>query len=237
MLLKSTNIRECLEQRKRRDYTSSSLLEQVKEILQAQDLHNDSIIKTLHFGDSAITNAFNFDLLRSEHIFHINTIKATCIAYRLRFLDTKYFKNEFPQEAITKIKDLEKEHNTTLKGFKIMAPSKLFKLKKPDDPLLFAPIGNGYFYLVHKWGNDLHPLRKWLMLPFRNFETLLVTALCISLLITYLCNGFSSTIALESSKFFILFLFMFKSVIGVIIFYAISQKKNFNTVIWDSMYN
>jgi len=57
-----------------------------------------------------------------------------------RYLHPKYFKNEFPQEAINKIKALEKEHNITLSGFKIMAPSKLFKLENPDDPLLFAPI-------------------------------------------------------------------------------------------------
>ncbi|WP_395062778.1 hypothetical protein [Flavobacterium sp.] len=36
-----------------------------------------------------------------------------------------------------------------------MAPSKAFNLKKYDDPLLFAPIGNDYYYLIHKWGNDL----------------------------------------------------------------------------------
>ena len=40
--------------------------------------------------------------------------------------------------------------------------SKLFRLKNTDDPLLFVPLGNSYFYLVHKWGNDLHPFENYL---------------------------------------------------------------------------
>jgi len=118
-----------------------------------------------------------------------------------------------------------------------MAPSKLFKLKNPDDPLLFAPIGNGYYYLIHKWGNDLHPLRRWLMLPFKNFETLIISALISSFLITFAFNFQMLQSQILSSKFLILFLFMFKSVIGVIIFYAFSQGKNFNSVIWNSKYS
>ena len=41
-----------------------------------------------------------------------------------------------------------------------MAPSALFRLEKTDDPLLFVPLGNNYYYLVHKWGNDLHPFSQ-----------------------------------------------------------------------------
>ena len=59
-----------------------------------------------------------------------------------------------------KIKSLEKTHNTNIGDFKIMAPSALFRLEKTDDPLLFVPLGNNYYYLVHKWGNDLHPFQN-----------------------------------------------------------------------------
>ena len=90
----------------------------------------------------------------------------------MRFLDLKYFKNDLPQEAFDKIAQLEGEHNTTLAGFKIMAPSKLFRLKDTDDPLLFVPIGNDYFYLIHQWGDDLHPLEKLWFGHSRTFGTL-----------------------------------------------------------------
>ena len=48
-----------------------------------------------------------------------------------------------------------------------MAPSKLFKLKNADDPLLFASLGSDYFYLIDKWGNDLSYFRKISMWPFK----------------------------------------------------------------------
>ncbi len=234
MLLQPTNIEDKLRYKKNKSYNPESVIEQIQSIFEAESKKETLILDVLSNGVEKTTNAFNFELLDTDKIYHINTIKTICIDYRLRFLDSKLFKNEFPNEAIFKIKSLEKNHQTKLQGFKVMAPSKLFKLKNPDDPLLFAPIGNGYYYLIHKWGNDLHPLRKWIMLPFRSFETLMVSAILSSFLITFLFNFKLLESQLMSSKFLILFLFMFKSVIGIIIFYAISQGKNFNSVIWNS---
>jgi len=62
-------------------------------------------------------NEFNLNKLNNENIFHINTIKSTCIDYRLRFLDIKYFKGEIPLEAIEKIKQMEIDHNKKLNSF------------------------------------------------------------------------------------------------------------------------
>lgn len=237
MLLKPTNIEEKLRSKRKQLNTPERLILQVNSIFDAETKKEDSILDELTLGKEKQTNAFNIDLLESDKVYHISTIKTICIDYRLRFLDSRLFKNEFPQEAIFNIKALEKDHNIKLQGFKIIAPSKLFKLKNPDDPLLFAPIGNGYYYLIHKWGNDLHPLRKWLMLPFKNFETLIISAIITSFLITFIFNFKLLESQIASSKFLILFLFMFKSVIGIIIFYAFSQGKNFNSVIWNSKYS
>ena len=116
-----------------------------------------------NFIDSLSINTINnFDLnkLSKSRIYHIDHIKKVSIDYRLRFLDIKYFKNKLPIEALKQIKKLEKEHKTKLSEFKIMAPSVLFRLEKKDDPLLFVPLGNEYYYLIHKWGNDLKHLNK-----------------------------------------------------------------------------
>ena len=117
-------------------------------------------------------NVFDFDQLETDKIFHLVQIKKVCIDYRLRFLDIKYFKGNIPQEAVQKITQLEKDHRTTLDGFKIMAPSVLFRLKKTDDPLLFVPLGNDYFYLIHKWGDDMSFFRKAWAWPFKNIWNL-----------------------------------------------------------------
>ena len=131
-------------------------------------------------------NEFDLDKFDSKDIYHISNIKDICIDYRLRFLDLKYFKNDLPQEAFDKIAALKVAHNTTLSGFKIMAPSKLFRLKDTDDPLLFIPIGNDYFYLIHQWGDNLHPFRKALVWPFKNIWNLMILILGISWVATQL---------------------------------------------------
>lgn len=236
MYFQKTNIEEKLARLKRRDIKPEKVLRQVYDILDTHQKNQERIEGNITDGGSHIVNCFDFDLLESDKIYHIEQIKKICIDYRLRFLSSKYFKGEIPQEAFNKITRLEKEHRTELKGFKIIAPSKLFKLKDKDDPLLFAPIGNEYFYLVHKWGNDLHPLRKMLMWPFKNIVNLTLVVFIISYLTTLLVpNGlFSKTNS--TAEFLIILFFMFKCLASVVIFYGFALGKNFNPAIWNSKY-
>ena len=181
-------------------------------------------------------NQFDFDQLETKRIFHRDTIKKTCIDYRLRFLDLDYFKGDVPVEAIESIQALEKVHKTELQNMKIVAPSKLFKLKNTDDPLLFVPIGNEYYYLIHKWGNDLHPLRQLLMWPFKNIVTSILSILLLSLVLTLLMPFTLFRAEPNLSDFVLIFMFMFKSIAAVVIYYAFAAGKNFSRAIWDSTY-
>lgn len=237
MFLQKTNIQEKLAHEKARNPSAEKqVLEEVYNILKDIDVQHDRIKQSIAGGKGALTNNFNFDLLESDSIFHISDIKNICIDYRLRFLDSRYFKGEIPSEGISKIKSLEKEHNLELKGFKIIAPSKLFKLEDKDDPLLFAPIGNGYFYLIHQWGNDLHPLRKALMWPFKNIINLGFLVVVISFLVTLMVPEGLFSKSNSSVEFWILYFFMFKSIAAVVIFYGFALGKNFNPAIWNSKY-
>jgi len=183
------------------------------------------------------TNAFDIDRLATECIYHLDTIRDICIDYRLRFLDLKYFKNDLPQEAFDKIAALETEHNTTLTGFKVMAPSKLFRLKNTDDPLLFVPLGNDYFYLIHQWGDDLHPFRKALMWPFKNIWNLLLTLLVISWGVTLLTPMAIFTKTTSWTTFWMVYFFNFKAIASVVLFSGFALGKNFNPAIWNNKYN
>ena len=148
--------------------TESAILEEVKMILAKNDFDRNQISEKLKEQSSTKVNQLEYDLLRPEKIFHITQIKTICVEYRLRFLDSSLFKNTIPAEAITKIRWLEKKHNTQLEGFKIIAPSKAFHLINYDDPLLFVPIGNDYYYLIHQWGEEINPWRKLIVLPIKN---------------------------------------------------------------------
>lgn len=182
-------------------------------------------------------NKFDFDKLESKKIVHLNAIKKTCISYRLRFLDIHYFKGDIPIEAIDKIKELELDHGIKINSFKIMAPSVMFRLKKTDDPLMFVPIGNNYYYLIHKWGNDLNPLRRIRMWPFHSLKNLLFSLLAVSFLITLMTPLQIFTKSPDSSSFWLLFLFMFKAIVAVVLFLGVALGKNFNPKIWNSKYN
>lgn len=236
MLLKKTNIENELARLRFRTTSEVEILESVANILKNDDTKDEIILETLNKGKSSKENDFNFDLLETQNIYHLDTIKSICIDYRLRFLDTKFFKGEIPYEAVSKIKALEKAHNTELKGFKIVAPSKLFKLENADDPLLFAPIGNGYYYLIHKWGNDLNPLRKWIMLPFKNFENLVALTLLVSFIATFLVPEGLFSKQNTAAEFWMIFFFMFKFIGAIVIYYTFASGKNFSSAIWDSKY-
>lgn len=202
--------------------------EHQKEVVLTERLKNKATRQTPN-------NYFKTDLIVSENIYHISDIKKTCIDYRLRFLPSHFFKGDIPFEAISKIKTLEKTHETAFYNFKIMAPSKLFKLKKADDPLLFIPLHDNYYYLVHKWGNDLHPLRKAWAWCFKSFENLIFICFLTSILLTLLIpEGLFSPAHNPSVGFVLEILFMFKAVVAVTLYYGFAKGKNFNTVIWDN---
>lgn len=236
MRLSRTNLENVLTKERAKSFDSSTWKKQIDEIFKADGLRNEQILEHIKNGNTIDHNDFDIELLETSRIYHINQIKKICIDYRLRFLNTKYFKGVLPQEALSKIKELENKHQTSLKGFKIIAPSKLFKLENADDPLLFAPIGNDYFYLIHKWGNDLHPLRKVMMWFFKSFENLIVLTLLVSVLLTFMVPEGLFSKSNDTKTFFIVFLFMFKSVAAVVLFYGFALGKNFNTAIWNSKY-
>ncbi len=210
----------------------NDILEEVFNILQEDNEYEQQIESALKEPNKGVKNKFNFELLDTNRIYHISAIKMLCVDYRLRFLDSHFFKGDFPYEAISEIKKLEKEHDITVNDFKIIAPAKLLKLENYDDPILFASIGNGYYYKIHKWGNDLSPFRKIKMYPFRNLSSLVVSALIASIFLTFLVPHGNT--AVDPSTFLILFLFMFKSVVGIIIYYGISRGKNVSIANWDS---
>ena len=115
-----------------------------------------------------------------------------------------------------------------------MAPSKLFRLRVKEDPLLFVPIGNDYYYLIHKWGRDLKTYRRWLVWPFKNINTLIFSSIFLSLISTALwsaCfNSFSDV------ELFVIFVFNIKTFVFITFYLFFMMRKNFNESIWNSKY-
>lgn len=105
---------------------------------------------------------------KQERVFHISQIREVCNKYYLRFLPTRYYNGVVDVNTPEKISTFEVAYGERcdMDNMYIMAPAKSFKLeRRPKDPLLFYRINySDYYYLVHKWGNDLNLFRRFL--PF-----------------------------------------------------------------------
>jgi len=236
MKLRRTNIPEKILYLRNKRVPEAALMEEVQKILDEERAKVERILNAFQENCEDESNHFYFDLLSTDKIFHISDIEKICITYRLRFLNSSFFKGELPHEAISKIKQLEEEHKISLKAYKIMAPSQFFKLKNADDPLLFAPIGNQYYYLIHSWGRNLHPLRKLMMWPFKHLENFIVLLLLLSLIFTSLIPDGMFSPHQTTSQFLILYLFMFKWISGLAIFFGFKKGMNFSSATWNSNY-
>lgn len=228
------NLQNTLRKDRDKHISSEDLKDMIQAIFDQKEAIKARVKSTLETPNNSYVNTLTFDALDLDKIFHIDSIKKLCINYRLRFLDTHLFKGEYPKELYSIIPNLENDHKIQLKDFKIMAPSKLFRLKTKEDPLLFVPIGNGYYYLVHKWGDDLKSYRKILVWPFKNINTLIFTSIILSLLSTAIGSAFFNDFS--DTQLLVIFIFNIKTFVFVTFYLLFMMRKNFNESIWNSKY-
>ena len=233
--MKKVNLFNELIKEREKNINSKELNAIIKNIWSKEDSKKDHIIKSLNKRNNSKFNNLKFDKMESKNIFHQDTIKKICVRYRLRFLDSNLFKGEYPKNITSIIKNVEIKHDTTLSNFMIMAPSKLFKIKSPDDPILFVPIGNNYYYLIHKWGEEFNVFRKLLVLPFKNIDNLTIFSVLVSVVFSLLCKVIMPS--LTFSEVFILFLFLVKGFIFIFFYMFFLTRRNFNESIWNSKYD
>lgn len=224
--------------RTKENASHSQILDAYEQLLN-QKGDGERILENL-FSSNGGEELLDFDTLNPENIFHIDAIEKLCVEYRLRFLDSSLFNGTFPTEAIQAIENFEAEQGKEIKGFKMIAPAPMFKLAEKDkDPLLFVPMGGGYYYLLAQWGNDLHPLRKVLVYPFRNFETLFKSVLFLSAAIALLMPADVMRGPKDEYVIHLRVIFFFWNVFAIgamTALYGFSRMKNFNVNLWRSRF-
>lgn len=175
------------------------ILDRFKHLFRA-DWECDARIQQALDSDATLIPIQTSVVPDAGQIYTLDEIKTLCIHYRLRFLPTRYFKADFPRETMRAIKNVERDLDTKIESFCILAPASLFNLEDANaDPLLFAPLEDGTFYLVHQWGNDLAWYRKLLALPFRNITNLVLSILCLSGILAWITPG---SLISDSANFF-----------------------------------
>jgi hypothetical protein len=228
MNLKTVDLEKELQSLKRRD-NKKNLLKEAESLLEDAQAKDEAILENLQEGGTIYLE--DESLLDPDRIYDIDQIRKICLKYRLRFLDSKVFKGDIPYEAITKIKQLEKESGQELQNFKIVAPKELFKLEDKDsDPLLFLELKDGRYYFIHKWGGELNRLRAFLAFPLRSFMHMFWFLAAVAVL-------FSMAIPTPSIDVFLfLTVHSFIAICGIACMLVFSLRENFSSVEWDSKY-
>lgn len=214
------------------------ILDEAKKILNEDESIEAKIIAEIKASQPKKEYSIvDISKLEVENIFSLEQIKELCLTYRLKFVDSHRFNNETPIKTVLKIKAKEKLINAKFKGLKIVAPKRTLKLGDCDgDPLLFASLNDGKYYLLDQWGNDLNAWRKLLAWPIKNVSNWLKFALYLSLFIAIITPSHWITtnpngINWLEYGFYVIYLFVSINVMAM--FLGLSFHENFSEYEWD----
>ena len=236
--MKSVNINSELTKLKIRSRSKEDdLIEEANRIL-AKDLFSENkILNNLkHYNNSF--ELIDEEDVDSEKIFKISEIKKIAIDYRLKFIDSQYFKAEIPYEAVLKIKEINTSFRKDIKGFKILAPIDAFKAEKTTkSSILFAPTNYGNYCLIHDWGTQLKWHRKITSWPLKNFDNLFKTVFLYTLIITLVIP--TPLITLDSDATYwsgyraAAFMHLLIFHLGVTAYITFTFAKNLSSIAWN----
>lgn len=156
-----------IEQKAKSNQDLDKILLHFQDIIDNAEDEDLQLLSTVGFDTNMYQDLIkrrnlNTQNLKSDRIFHKDEIKEICLNYDLRFLKTKHYKGALDAQIPIKIRQLESDlGEKAINSFFIVAPKSSFKLEeKPKDPLLFYQLNNEYYFLVHKWGNDLSAFNR-----------------------------------------------------------------------------
>lgn len=221
-------LEELGEERKRRELDIS---EEIRLIIADEENKEEQIVNDLRNPDYSNWKV-DLERLDANRIFTEQEIYNICVRYRLRFLGSELFLGQFPYSIVKEVKDLEKHYGVPVTGTKLIAPGKKFKLAdRNEDPILVASLGNGLYYYVGKWGNDLSWYRKFAVWPLQNISNYLVSLFVVCMLISMLLPTSSQW----NIKFYIA-LHMFIALFGISCFIGMSFNIHLSEQQWRSKY-
>lgn len=215
----------------------NALLRDVNSLFEAEWEKDKRIASTLEKG------VLNEDLLNGAHLaknrkYNIEDIRKLCVKYRLRFLSTKHFNNTFPLEAMSAIKETEKQCGQEIKAYMIAAPSHMFKLTDANsDPLLFAPTDDGKFYLIHQWGGDMSKWRRIRNWPAERLKNLVISIFVLSIVLSaVLPSAWLSPHANHFFNFYRLAFFVWNLAFfsGMVSYFWFATNQKFSVTAWNS---
>ena len=123
---KSKIQKELIKYRGQTQGQEDNLIKEANRILSADLFSEKKILEHLIQYNSTFQLVSEEDV-PSELVFTLQEIKWICVSFRLKFLDSKQFANEIPNEAILKIKKFNTKFGKDLAHFKILSSGSSFK--------------------------------------------------------------------------------------------------------------
>lgn len=232
---------ELQEAKKKRQASEDELMKEVQLLLDEGKYVDEELLQRMK-NCSANRSFPDLQELNAEDIYTLEDIQKICIRYRLRFLETKYFKPQFPYDALVKIKALERSNETKIERFRIIAPREAFSLEDANkDPLLFAELADGRYYLLHKWGKDLAWHRRILTWPLQSLGTFFTTLVIFCAILAF---ALPKEMLVRSKDMYehifqVRMMFMMHIIIGLfffLVFLGMTFHKTFSSMNWNSKY-
>ncbi len=219
---------------------SESLVNQAQNIISNSAKHEANIRFRLGRNSGSAERHLP---LADERYFSTQAIRTICVKHRLRFLESKLFKGDIPQEAILEIKRLEAKLGTEYKRFKIVAPSERFRLKdSTKDPILLAQTEQDDYLFIHQWGNDMKWYQRLLYFPLSNIQNLAISAFALAFLVSLLIpyDAVPEYYARTSALSFVFRAIIFFTISGLIFTFSLMLgvllEKDFSEDVWNDPY-
>jgi len=221
--------------------TQQQLLNEVHRILNESSEKDADVLKRLNQNsDETVISSDQLNEAEKARIFRLEEIKNLCIKYRLRFLDSSCFKQEYPYQAISEIRAFEKKYSVRIRQFCIVAPDHSFKLENINkDPLLFARLSDNTYYLIHQWGDDLAWYKRYTLWPLRSFRNIFISLWMLAAGISFLIpSAVVNVLNFEAEIYLRLWLtvHIFIGLFGFTIWGGMTFDKYLSNQNWNSKY-
>ncbi|PBQ32291.1 hypothetical protein CNR22_11080 [Sphingobacteriaceae bacterium] len=230
-------INEITALRKKTQYNGDAAISEARKILKKDLFAEKKILQNLNLYKSSFSVADEEDLDRSK-IWSLQEIKEMATLYRLKFLESRYYKPEIPFEVTARLQNINEEFKKEIKDFYILSVPESFKKANSDNKTLVLLRTNyDNYYVMHSWGKELAKSRKLLYWPLRRFETLIITILIATLIIDLSLPTRLITLdhkavywsGYRAAAFF--HLLIFNS--GVTVYFTFAFARNFSSTVWN----
>ena len=230
-------IKEAALLRNKTQASGGTVVSEANKILKKDLFAENKILQNLGLYKISVLVADEEDLEASK-ILSLDEIRNLATLYRLKFLESKYFKPEIPFEVAGRLQNLNEDYKKQIKDFYILSvPEGFEKANTKEKVFLFLKTNYDNYYLLHSWGKELSKKRKLTYWPLRKFENLVVGVLIVTLIIDLslptrlitLDHSATYWSGYRAAAFF--HLLIFNS--GVTVYFTFAFARNFSGTVWN----